>query len=59
MALQEAGIDPDHDPDLCPSLDAAGRPVVALGRVNAGTAERITSALRSLPDPPAGRGQAA
>jgi hypothetical protein len=58
-ALETAGIDPGEVPGLCASLDAAGRPVVALGKISAGTAERITAALRGLPDPPAGRDRAA
>lgn len=58
-ALKAAGIDPNEVPGLCPSLDVHGRPVVALGKISAGTAERITAVLRGLTGPPTDTGRAA
>jgi hypothetical protein len=43
--LVAAGVDPDELTELCPSLDAAGRPVVVLGRVSARTARQLCDLL--------------
>ena len=43
--LVAVGVDRDELAELCPSLDADGRPVVVLGRVSTATAQHLCEVL--------------